>query len=75
MTYMIDSNIPVPVGKLTGRKYPFAEMQVGDSFFAPVSMAKIRNALAHHKMGTGVRFAVRTVTENGVDGARCWRVA
>ena len=39
MTYELHSNIPAPEARSAGRpaavKYPFADMQVGNSFFEP----------------------------------------
>ena len=66
----IEKNIPIPTFKKT-LKYPFEEMQVGDSFF--VKDVKRNNlSITARKYGskTGRKFLVREV-EGGV---RCWRV-
>lgn len=80
--FIIESNIPVPARAAGGKTlYPFAAMQVGDSFLATpgatVSAADRRRlaaataAYARRNPGAGVKFAVRT-TEQGL---RVWRVA
>jgi hypothetical protein len=69
----IDKGIPAPVGGIgPKRKYPFAEMEVGDSFFVPgISSREISN-VACHALGKG-RYNTQTLVENGVRGARVWR--
>lgn len=72
----IDKNIPYPaktqVGK-GGRKYPFNEMEVGDSFFVPLvggeSIAKIRAAASGYGNYNKKQFT--TLTVDG--GCRVWR--
>lgn len=81
----MEKGVPVPPPSKGGRavKYPFADLQVGDSFSVPlsgemhpgggdmtahrVSQAAIRRSKCH-----GGKFRVRTVREEGV--ARCWRI-
>ena len=66
----IEKNIPVPPFR-KALKYPFEEMQVGDSFL--VTDVKRENlAITARKYGkkAGKDFLVREV-EGGV---RCWRV-
>jgi len=55
-------------------KWPFGQMKIDDSFFcehpaAIVSVRAYNYGKKHHK-----KFMVRTVTENGVKGTRCWRI-
>jgi hypothetical protein len=54
--------------------YPWKTMGVGDSFFAPGrdSLPTSNWGLA---LGNGAKFTTRSVTEHGVSGSRCWRVA
>lgn len=70
--------IPSAAGGGASRKYPFADMSQGDSFFAPgVTASGLissgRGYLLRHPR-PGYRFVCRTVTENGVKGARIWLV-
>lgn len=73
MTIKIDQSVPLPDD--TGgrrRKYPFADMGVGDSFFAPDrTSTNLNSAARRHRDKT---FTARSVTEAGVKGARVWRV-
>ena len=63
----IDKNIPVP------GLYPFAHMQVGDSFLLLPTMRRATVSVAAQRYGAkhGAKFTVRKVPE----GFRCWRVA
>ena len=85
MNINIDKGVPTP--KPTGgapRKYPFPDMEVGDSFTIPLSGAidhkgmdtvatKVRCAACRFARRSGWKFTVRTERADGV--ARCWRVA
>ena len=79
----IDKSTPMPfmaVGR--PRKYPFAKLQVGDSFAVPLVGVMLRNgdtavvrlsaAAFAYSRRYGGKFTVRTDRENNV--ARCWRV-
>ncbi len=71
----IDKNVPAPAGK--NLKYPWAEMEVGDSFAIPNAVtqeqaAKVRGACAAFAHRTGTKFSIRK-DEAGV--LRCWRLA
>lgn len=71
----IEKGIPVPSKGRKSRLYPLADMQVGDSFFAPGRVVQqLTAAVARPAKIMGAKFACRTVTENGVKGVRVWRV-
>jgi len=73
MKVEIEKNVPVP--EWCGRskaKYPWATMEVGDSFLSHVSKITCLGtvkAMAERK--TGRKFIARTTPE----GVRVWRVA
>lgn len=73
----IERGIPVPV-RAVNRSYPFADMEVGDSFALGFD-ANLRNrlssaaSLAGRRLGR--RFTTRVVEEDGVRVVRCWRVS
>jgi hypothetical protein len=72
--FKIDKGVPLPPTKHGTKKYPFGEMEVGDSvFFAGNTSDKISSAYAYYQRN-GKRFANRTVIENGLSGVRVWRV-
>lgn len=63
---VIKSSVPLPAPRA---KYPFAQMKVGDSFFADRYRAA-QAAAWKYGVRNGMRFTVRE--ENG--GVRVWRV-
>ena len=67
--FTIDKDRPIPPTRRQ-TKYPFGEMEVGDSFFAENKKAV---SAAHVWASThpGVKFATRTEG----DGVRVWRLA
>lgn len=69
-SFSIEKQIPIP------GKYPFDDMDVGDSFFIPphirregVNVAALRYTKT--PKGLNKRFTIRKVP----DGFRCWRMA
>lgn len=73
---MIEKGVPITdgrgVGKSAGRppKYPWAEMEVGDSFKADVPPDVLRASASGYARRNGGKFIVRV---DG-DGSRAWRV-
>lgn len=83
--YKIDVNIPLPTtrGRPAEFSFPFANMQVGDSFFVPAGaegLEKIRSRLSSSivrfraRVARTAKFSTRVVVEDGVNGVRVWRV-
>ena len=76
--YQIEKGIEVPAKKTFARPtiYPFATMEVGDSFFVPQIDGKPKSSgtiWSSARKATdkfGFKFAVRSE----VGGFRCWRV-
>jgi hypothetical protein len=67
----ITKGLPTPRGRKS--KYPFRDMEVGDSFFAPgSSVIGIHGCARRHRP---MKFTCRSVVENGVAGIRVWRIA
>jgi hypothetical protein len=76
--FEIEKNILVPPKQkqVYRGKYPFAQMQVGDSFFVRQEQGNksaIRSSAQLAKKALGFRFIVRTDNDN--TGVRVWRVA
>jgi hypothetical protein len=63
----IEKDIPVP------RKYPFADMAVGDSFAVPSDVHRTTVAISALRYGRkhGMKFVVRMVADRTF---RCWRI-
>ena len=75
--YEIDRAIPIPPpSRGPGAvKYPWAVMEVGDSFFVPgITKDNIYSSIKNASRD-GRSFVARRVTENGVRGLRVWRAA
>jgi hypothetical protein len=69
----IEKGIPLPgrnIGRPHAYKYPFREMQIGDSF-AVASTKEGYHAASYGKRISGFTFACRTTA----NGARVWRIA
>jgi hypothetical protein len=76
VTIKIDKNVPRPE-KLWWRKYPFAQMKVGDSFFIPGKLQATVSASAYsfaRRRGDGRKFSTANVVHKGVEGVRVWRL-
>jgi len=75
MEIKIEKNVPMPprMGPGIKAKYPWKELEVGDSFFVNggTKTTTISRLACHHAALTGRKFAVRTEGE----GARVWRIA
>jgi hypothetical protein len=70
----IEKNVPAPSQNGAGRpaKYPFAQMQPGDSIFVPgLKTAPGGTMTKHIMLHPGQKFATRK--EEG--GMRIWRIA
>jgi hypothetical protein len=68
----IERGIPIPekgAGSPTERKWPLADMQVGDSLFIPRKGRNKVNTMAYLQTTRGWRF----VTRRERDGIRVWR--
>jgi len=72
MSIKIDKGVPVPKAIHNGRsKYPFQQMEVGDSFFAETAPEVMRSSANQRRLKYGTQFIVRAEGS----GARCWRTA
>jgi hypothetical protein len=67
----IDKNIPLPRHYM---KYPFKEMDVGDSFLTKANRNAVTGASAYWGRKLNTRYINREVAENGVEGVRVWRI-
>lgn len=81
MTFAIEKNIPMAQLASCSRKfYPFAEMEIGDSFFVPASAEYTTRQLVS-RMGSSTRHAAKKhspkkwACRKQADGVRVWRIA
>ena len=74
---MFKIDVGVPISKITsGRKptkFPFTDMEVGDSVFVPEAKPNSSYASAATRNYSPHKFIQRTVIEDGVKGLRIWR--
>ena len=75
MSFKIEKSVPMPDQGIGKPKYPFGDMEVGDSFWAPVSSERLTNATSHWREKLGHKYSVRVEEQDGVSGARVWRTA
>ena len=76
--YKIETSVPVPGHKGTGRKatYPLLAMNVGESFVVPFNLGgQLRHTAYKHASHHKRKYTIRVVIENGVKIVRCWRTA
>jgi hypothetical protein len=75
--YKIDRGIPTPPQERWNKKYPFSQMEVGDSFAvkskSELSSAKssARDYAERHK---GFRVTIKTTRESPEIYGRVWRI-
>jgi hypothetical protein len=72
--FSIEADVPIPGGSGSRpSKYPFADMEIGESFaFDRSKLNSVRNnAGSYAKRHDGVRFVCRQV---GTDVWRCWKL-
>lgn len=67
----IDRGVPIPPPLIMGRqpKYPWRQMQVGDSFFVAKKKARFTSTISRMKKKSGMQFIARPEGE----GTRVWR--
>lgn len=72
--YKIEKNVAVPHTR-NDDKYPFDQMQVGDSFFVPCSGANTREArhVRNHVAGRNHEGKAAFITRTVDGGVRVWR--
>lgn len=73
----IDKGIPIPERR-THTKFPFADMEIGDSFFVPAKQTKMSTLAARvsvaRKRHAPRSFLLAKVTEKKIEGTRVWRI-
>ena len=70
--FKIEKGIPLSLVK-SHSKYPFAEMEVGDSVF--IDGATSVTIATCYKYLKPKKFSARKAEKDGVSGVRVWRVA
>lgn len=70
---VLEKGIPLPTGNARVARYPFATMEVGDSFLVSGSSKQLArsHALNYKKLHPGWNYRTRTTSE----GMRVWRIS
>jgi hypothetical protein len=77
--YKIDNDVTMPEIHRTVMVYPHRELAVGQSFAVPFKAGAalrartIQITKSSAQTGTPMKFATRTVVEDGHKMVRCWR--
>jgi hypothetical protein len=74
--YVLDRSVPIPMNAGRGnKKYPWADMQIGDSFFVPAGILNtLRTRAAEAGRKHNMKFVARSWEhDGGVEGVRIWR--
>jgi hypothetical protein len=79
MGYKVDRNVPLPsrgASKYSELGALLRQIEIGDSvFIADAPPRRVRAMCSMMSKRDNKMFVTRTVTENGIDGLRVWRVA
>lgn len=73
----IDKGVTMPTRILGARPviYPFSDMEVVDSFFMPLGEKNLGARADYWAKKLGHKYTTRKAVENGMTGARVWRVS
>ena len=73
----VEKNVDMPVTRITANKYPYNEMEIGDSFLVKSERASMINSMCgiNKKKGIelGMKFIAKQVLVEG--GVRVWRIS
>lgn len=70
----IETDVPVPATR-SNAKYPWASLEVGHSFFAPINHKGGSTQAYQASKRYGVHFIARKAEKDGVEGVRFHRIA
>lgn len=77
MVINIDKGIIIPRQMLHGGKYPWRDMEIGDSFFVPgKDFSKMQSQASHTGIKLKKKFMVYRTNEGSrkIAGVRIWRI-
>ena len=70
--FEIEKFVPIPAGYAKSKKYPFSEMEIGDSILFGESDMKAARSYSH---AFGVRHGMKFTTRLVDGGMRIWRIS
>lgn len=77
--YKIEKNIPIVRARKAFTRFPLDEMEVGDSFYIPLSDQKKESAMASiysaaNSFNRSHKAKIKVSTRSEADGLRVWRI-
>lgn len=78
--FEIEKGIPVPeIIERRASHYPWEQMEVGDSFYAPVqgeedTVSRVRNRLNQARANAKKKYGIDTIINADHKGVRVWRI-
>lgn len=70
-----DTIVPPPATARSNGRWPFNEMEVGQSFFIPETDSAAMNAVNSEASVRGRRLGKKFTVRTVAGGKRCWRIA
>ena len=75
MKISIEKGVPIQRRRIDMEVYPFADMEIGDSFLATKENSENPHAIRSAAYEAGKRFGRKYVTRSVEGGIRVWRVS
>jgi hypothetical protein len=74
MDFKIDKSVPIPEKTVRRAKYPFKNMEEGDSFFVPLPDGKSPSGVYASISTAKNRLKINLTTAREDGGIRVWRI-
>jgi len=72
---MVEKNVDMPVMRVTASKYPYDEMEVGDSFMVTSERISMINTMCGVNKKKGVELGMKFIAKRVEGGVRVWRIS
>lgn len=72
---MVEKNIDMPVMRVTASKYPYDEMEVGDSFMVTSERVSMINTMCGVNKKKGEELGMKFIAKRVEGGVRVWRIS
>ena len=72
---MVEKNIDMPVMRVTASKYPYDEMEVGDSFMVTSERISMINTMCGVNKKKGEELGMKFIAKRVEGGVRVWRIS
>ena len=72
---MVEKNVDMPVMRVTASKYPYDEMEVGDSFMVTSERISMINTMCGINKKKGEELGMKFIAKRVEGGVRVWRIS